>query len=80
MGWTIEDLPPLQAWSFYYHVAKYGAARWEFDYGKPPTPALPPQPPEPKPDEPEIDKPKAKGSFAPILFGIIAAATALRRG
>ena len=80
-GWSLSDLPTLQAWAFLYDASPYGTLpKWENDKGKPMTPSLP-RPKKKKafvkPDEPVVKK---KTGFGGILFAIIAALTALRRG
>ncbi len=79
-GWTLSDLPTLQAWAFLYDASPFGTLpKWENDKGKPLTPSLP-RPAKKtvaKPDEPIEEK---KKGFGGILFAIIAGLTALRRG
>lgn len=80
-GWQMDDLPLLQAWTFFYDGEPFGSLpKWEYDKGKPMTPPLP-KPKKKvvvKPDEPVAEK--KKGGIAGLLFGIIAGLTALRRG
>ena len=77
-GWTVGDLPTLQAWTFFYDASPYGTLpKWEYDRSKPLTPSLPKPRKKraPKPIE-EITAPPKKGA----LWGVAAIIAALALG
>jgi hypothetical protein len=69
----------LAPWAFVYDAQRYGRTL-AGDVGKPRTPALPPKPVKPAPDEPSSEPIAKKKSPWGWVFGLIGAATLLKRG